>query len=61
MTTHDDEYRTKLLEAARQIQAKEEAREMTDQQLEAVLCSHLGLPPGTAFTDEQLQMIIEHR
>ena len=56
--------REKLIGAVRDIRSKaaaEEAREMTDIQLEAVICSHQGLPSGTAFTDEQLKMIIEHR
>jgi len=61
MTTNNDEYRTKLIEAVRGIQAKQEVKEMTYQQLEAAICSHLGLPPGTTFSDEQLEMIAKHR
>jgi hypothetical protein len=61
MTTNDDEYRTKLLEAVRSVQAEQEAREMTDEQLLEVICSGLGLPAGTTFTDEQLEMIAKHR
>ena len=30
----------------------------TDEQLEAVACTFLGLPDGTRLTDEQLQTII---
>jgi hypothetical protein len=60
MSVHDEEYRIRLLEAVRHINAQQEALEMTDQQLEASICSQLGLPLGTTFTDEQLQMIAKH-
>ena len=61
MTTNNEEYRTQLIEAARRIRAKQEAKEMTDGQLMEVICSGLGLPAGTSFTDEQLEMIAKHR
>jgi hypothetical protein len=61
LTTHHDEYRSKLIEAVRRTQAQQEARELTDQQLEAIICSQLGLPPGATFTDEQLEMVAKHR
>jgi hypothetical protein len=61
MTTNDDEYRTRLIEEVRRIQAQQEVKEMSDQQLEAGISSSLGLPAGTTFTEEQLEMIIKHR
>jgi hypothetical protein len=56
--------REKLIEAVREIRRKaaaEEAQQMTDHQLLEALCSELGLPAGTTFTDEQLEMIAKHR
>jgi hypothetical protein len=34
---------------------------MSDDQLRDVICSNLGLPAGTLFTDEQLEMISNTR
>jgi hypothetical protein len=50
------DYRARLIEA---VQRSESQRfhEMTDAQLEAFIASGLGLPLGTTFTDEQLEMI----
>jgi hypothetical protein len=68
MTTDNDEYRSQLLRAVGRIQAterqkasQEAAREMTDEQLMEVITTGLGLPAGTPFTDEQLDMIASHR
>jgi len=61
MPQHEDDYRARLLEAVRHTQAQHEVREMTDEQLNAVICTNLGLPPGTAFTSEQLEMIASYR
>jgi hypothetical protein len=61
MTSNNEEYRAQLIEAVRSVQAKHEVKEMTDQQLREVICSGLGLPLGTTFTDEQLEMIAKHR
>jgi len=52
-----DEYRARLIEGVRRLQAQEAARKMSDTQLMAVITSDLGLPTGTPFTDEQLKMI----
>lgn len=57
MTTHVDEYRARLIEEVRRLQAQEEVRQMTDAKLLQVICFQLGLPAGTPFTDEQLEMI----
>jgi hypothetical protein len=61
MTTHDDEYRTRLIEEVRRIRAREAAREMPDERLMGVITTELGLPAGTPFTDEQLEMIANYR
>lgn len=45
------------LEIVRTREARERVKEMTDEHLEAVITAELGLPLGTNFTDEQLQMI----
>jgi hypothetical protein len=61
---HNDEYRAQLIKAVEVIRAKaatEEARRMSDDQLTEVICSNLGLPTQTLFTDEQLEMIAKHR
>jgi len=60
MAEHEDDYRARLLEAVRRARVQQEMREMTDEQLNAVICSSLGLPLGTTFTDEQLRMIINN-
>jgi hypothetical protein len=63
MATNDDEYRTKLIQAVDRAQ-RQEARQrfeaMSDEELNAFICTSLGLPAGTQFTDEQLEMMIEH-
>jgi len=60
MPEHEDDYRARLLEAVRHAQAQHEVREMTDEQLNAAICSGLGLPLGTVFTEEQLEMIANY-
>jgi hypothetical protein len=57
----NDEYRTRLIETVRSMRAQQQAEEMTDDELSDVICTSLGLPAGTTFTDEQLLMIAEHR
>ena len=64
----NDEYRTRLLAEAEAIQRRERQRaadeaalQMSDPELMEVICSGLGLPIGTQFTDEQLQMILDHQ
>jgi hypothetical protein len=64
MTTDNEKYRAQLLEAAEEIRAsevREEALQMTDEQLMEVITTSLGLPAGTPFTDEQLEIIANYR
>jgi hypothetical protein len=55
--------RSKLIEAVDRVQ-RQQARQrfevMGDAELNAWICSSLGLPAGTQFTDEQLEMLLEH-
>jgi hypothetical protein len=63
MATNDDEYRSKLIEAVDRVQ-RQEARQrfeaMPDEELSAWICTSLGLPAGTQFSDENLEMLLEH-
>jgi hypothetical protein len=63
MATNDDEYRTKLIQAVDRAQ-RQEARQrfeaMGDEELNAWICTSLGLPAGTQFTDEQLEMMLQY-
>lgn len=52
-----DDERGKLIKAVRNLQGQEEARQMPEAQLLQMLCSWLGLPRGTTFSEEQLEMI----
>jgi hypothetical protein len=64
MTTDNETYRSQLLRAAERIQAterQEEARQMTDEHLMGVITTDLGLPAGTPFADEQLEMIAKYQ
>jgi hypothetical protein len=54
------DYRARLIEAVQHSQTQQEAREMTDEQLNDIICTSLGLPAGTQFTDEQLGMIADY-
>jgi hypothetical protein len=52
--------REKLIEALERVrarEARERVKEMTDEQLDAMIAADLGLPLGIKFTDEQLQII----
>jgi hypothetical protein len=51
-----DEYRAQLLAAARDLGAME-ARQLSEDRLRELICLYLGLPLGTQFTDEQLEML----
>ena len=51
-----DEYRAQLLKAVSDLGAME-ARQLSEERLGEIICLHLGLPVGTQFTDEQLEMI----
>jgi hypothetical protein len=53
-------YRAQLIEAVERSRVQQKIKEMTDEELIATICTGLGLPPGTTFTDEQLQMIAKH-
>ena len=55
-----DDYRARLIEAVQQSQTQQEVREMTDEQLNDIICSGLGLPKGTEFSDDQLRMIADY-
>jgi len=50
--------RQSLIEAVEQVQARQRAREMSEEELDAAICEGLGLPRGTQFTDEQWEMIL---
>jgi hypothetical protein len=52
-----DEYRARLIEQVRRLQAQEAAREMSDAELMGVITTDLGLPAGTPFSDEQIELI----
>lgn len=56
-----NEYRAQLIEAVERSRVQKKLREMTDEELIAAICTNLGLPPGTTFTHEQLEMIVKHR
>ena len=56
-----NDHRERLIEAAERAYWRERVKEMSDAELEAHLCSSLGLPPGTTFTDDQLEMIQQYR
>jgi hypothetical protein len=62
MATNDDEYRNRLIQAVDRAQ-REEARQrferMGYEELSAWICTSLGLPAGTQFTDEQLEMMLD--
>lgn len=45
------------LERVRAQEARERAKEMTDDGLEAIITDGLGLPTGTKFSEEQLHLI----
>ena len=53
-----DNYRAQLLKAVSDLGAQE-ARQLSEERLTELVCLHLGLPAGTQFTDEQLEMIVE--
>ena len=55
-----DDYRARLIEAVQHSQMQQEVREMTDEQLNDIICNDLGVPAGTQFTDEQLEMIADY-
>jgi hypothetical protein len=68
MTTNSDEYRAQLIAAAerilateRQKAAQETVKQMSDEQLMAVITTDLGLPAGTPLSDEQILMIANHK
>lgn len=52
-----DDYRARLIEAARRSLTQQDVREMTDEQLLDAIRNDLGVPAGTQFTDEQIHMI----
>jgi hypothetical protein len=58
-----NDMRSKLIEAVDRVQ-RQEARQrfeaMPDEDMSAWICTSLGLPAGTRFTDEQLEMLLEH-
>jgi hypothetical protein len=59
----NDEYRTKLIQAVDRAQRQEVRQRfeaMPDDELNAWICTSLGLPADTQFTDEQLEMLLEH-
>ena len=56
-----DEYRARLIEEVRRMQAREQCKQMSDEMLSLVITTDLGLPAGTPFTTEQLLMIAEYR
>ena len=48
----------KAVELVREREALERLQEMTDEQIEDWIAASLGLPAGTKFTDEQLEMML---
>jgi hypothetical protein len=63
MATNDDEYRTRLIQAvdlAQRQEARQRFDRMSDEELNAWICTSLGLPAGTQLSDENLEMLLEH-
>lgn len=57
-----DTYREQLLASVQDMEREHFSRQlrtMTDEELNNEICDGLGLPRGTQFTDEQLEMLIE--
>jgi hypothetical protein len=55
--------RSKLIEAVDRVQrqqARQRFERMGDDELSAWICRSLGLPAGTQFSDENLEMLLEH-
>jgi len=50
----------KAVELLRAREARERAKNMTDEQLEAEIAADLGLQPGIKLTDEQLERIVNY-
>jgi hypothetical protein len=53
--------REKLIEAAERAYWRERAKDMSDSELMEAICSGLGVPAGTQFTEGQLRIIADHR
>jgi hypothetical protein len=59
MTDSNDAYRSRLIASARREQFRQQAREMSREELNNAICDSLGLPRGTELTSEQLKILIE--
>jgi hypothetical protein len=61
----DDTYRDQLLASVEEMQSeqrRQQIRQMSLEQLNNAICNSLGVPRGTQFSDEQLEILIEsHR
>jgi hypothetical protein len=57
-----DTYRAELIKAVRDMrreQVRQEVSNMSNEEVNNVICDSLGVPRGTQFTVEQLEMLIE--
>jgi hypothetical protein len=55
--------REKLIQAVERVQrlqAQQRFEQMSDSEQNAWICRILGLPAGTQFTDEQLEMMLQY-
>jgi hypothetical protein len=55
--------RSKLIEAVDRLrlqEARQRFEVMSDAEQNAWICNSLGLPAGTQFTDEQLEMMLQY-
>ena len=56
-----DTYREQLLEAVQNLERerfRQEVRRMSNEDLENAVCDIAGVPRGTQFSDEQLEMLL---